>query len=134
MRILPTIALSALLLTAPSVYAEPSIEDLHALVYERAEAHNTDPAPIIRVIDRESRFNPSARGRLREVGLSQWLPGRGNAWDYTTAYREQHIDIHREYASNNPDAPYFDIDGIAELFSKGRAMQCQHWSSTLDYC
>lgn len=111
-----------------------SASNITELIYERALAHRTAPGPLLCVLSRESGLNPNFVGSHGEVGLSQWLPGRGNAWDFTSAYKVSGISIFREYARENPDAIYFDVDAAAELFSRGSVVRKQHWYSTLSFC
>lgn len=61
----------------------------------------------------------------------QWLPGRGNAWDWTTAAK-QGINIWHEYATGNTDAVWFDIDMAAELFEL--RLERIHWPETIRGC
>lgn len=124
--------------SAPARADELDEQQVRDLLTERALAHGVPPAMLHCVVQKESRFKPSARGRLREDGLAQWLPGRQNAWDYTTAYA-QGINIEQEYAAwragtGGEHAPYFDADGLAELFARGRAYRHQHWPATIRGC
>lgn len=126
---------AAVLLAGPSsaANAELSKQDITNLLTERAIAHDVSPAMMLCVVNKESRFDPSARGSLGERGLAQWLPGRKQAWDYTVAY-SQGIDIIKEYQRGNPDAVYFDADGLADLLSRGRAYRHKHWPVTIQGC
>lgn len=123
-----------LLAVVPSHASALDIEDAKLLVIDRAVAHSVSPALMLCVVNKESRFQAASRGSRGERGLAQWLPGRGNAWDYTSAYRLQGIDIIREYERGNPNAPYFDVDGQAELFARGYAFRQRHWFGTLRGC
>lgn len=127
-------------LTTPAVLAasEPHYVDIDtdtvkALIIDRAIAHGVNPDTLLCVVYKESKFNPNARGKMGEYGLAQWLPGRLNAWDYTLA-AQQGIDIVREYEARNIDAVYYDADGLAELFSRGRAYIAKHWPRTSIGC
>ena len=112
-----------------------SPEEVKSLVLERASVHGADSRLLLCVILRENpSLDPTKRGLLGEYGLSQWLPGRGNAWDETSAWLVQGIDIAREYEAGNPDAVFFDVDGIAELFAKPRQVREWHWHSTIKFC
>lgn len=111
-----------------------SQEDIERLVYARAAIHGANAETLLCVLRRESRLNPNFVGSHGEVGLAQWLPGRGNAWDSTLAYRVSGISIFREYDLGNPDAIYFDVDAIAEMFARGYAVRRAHWYSTLRLC
>lgn len=130
---LATVALIAATTTASAL--EP--DDIKQLINDRIAAHGGSAyeARILQcVIAKESRYSPSARGKLGERGVTQWLPGRGNAWDETTAYRVSGIDIIREYEAGNPDAVWYDIDGASDLFTRGRAVRRWHWASTIGGC
>lgn len=119
---------------APSRELSLSAESIETLIYDRALAHKIDATLLLCVLHHESRLNANFVGSHGEVGIAQWLPGRGNAWEFTSAYLISGISIFREYARQNPDAIYFDIDAAAELFSKGRVVRRQHWYSTLRLC
>lgn len=108
--------------------------NIEQLIYERALVHETEAVRLLCVLRRESRLNPNYVGSHGEIGIAQWLPGRGNAWEYTNAYRVSGINIFREYSLGNPDAVYFDIDAAAEMFSRGHATRRKHWFSTLRLC
>lgn len=116
------------------VSAELTEDQVRHLVVERALAHGANPDTLLCVVNKESRFKPSARGRQGEYGLAQWLPPvEDNAWGQTTAYANG-IDIAAEYERGNPDAPYYDADSIAELFARGRVFRQQHWYNTIRGC
>lgn len=110
----------------------PDADTVRAVIVDRAAAHGVDPALLLCTDRRESRLDPAAVGRRGERGVAQWLPPAGgrNAWDETSAYRELGIDVFAEYRRGNPDAVWFDVDGQAELFARGRGPF--HWAST--YC
>lgn len=133
------VGLLALCLPVSAAFAqEPDRDTVEALLADRAAAHGVSLSMLRCVVEKESRFKPSARGRLREDGLAQWLPGRANAWDNTSAFA-QGIDIEREYAAwragtGGEHAVYFDADGLAELFAKGRVFRHTHWPSTIRGC
>lgn len=112
---------------------EPDRDTVEALLADRAAAHGASLSMLRCVVEKESRFKPSARGRQGEYGLAQWLPGRDNAWDYSTAAKNG-INIGREYDNGNPDAAYYDADSLAELFARGRAWRHQHWPNTIKGC
>lgn len=122
----------ATLSTSP-VLAELEESQVRNLVIERALAHGVSPRMLLCVVQKESRFRPSARGKRGEYGLAQWMPGPGNAWDYTTA-AQMGISITAEYERGNPDAPYFDVDAMAELFARGASWRRQHWYNTIRGC
>jgi hypothetical protein len=130
------VALAAVLAVVPTAaHADgpwPDQDTVRAVIIDRAAAHGVDPAALLCTDWKESRFQPSARGGMGERGVAQWLPGRHNAWDETSAYRVLGIDIVAEYERGNPDALWFDIDGQAEIFSRGEAARRQHWAGT--YC
>jgi hypothetical protein len=105
-------------------------EHVEALIVDRAVAHGVDPAALLETAYCESRFRPSARGRLGEYGLFQWLPpDRRNAWGISTAAR-MGISIAERYEAGDPDAPYYDADAAAELFAMGAAVRRTHWRAT----
>lgn len=83
---------------------------LEELIVAKAIEHGSDPIKVLRVAQCESKLNPNAIGKNGERGIFQWLPGRGNAWDNTPAYREQGIDIVSLYQMNHEHATYYDID------------------------
>ena len=111
-------------------HAEISPQDVAYLAAWRASVHKTDVWGFLNLIKCESRFNPYAIGTAGEVGSMQWLPGRGNAWNETSAYRILHIDIHHEYQVKNPNAVFFDIDAGAELYARGEIFRRIHWFNT----
>lgn len=133
-----TLTVALALHSVPARADELDEQQIRDLLTEAALRHNVSPAMLHCVVQKESRFKPSARGTLREDGLAQWLPGSGNAWHYTSAYA-QGIDIEREYAAwragtGGEHAPYYDADGLAELFARGRAYRHQHWPATIRGC
>lgn len=135
MKRLFTAAMLALALLPTTATAQMPDEDtIRELVYDRAAVHGANANTMLCVIAKESRFSPSARGRMGERGVSQWLPGRNNAWDYTSAYTVSGIDIIREYEADNTTAVYYDVDMLAESFAKPRAFRWHHWRSTLTGC
>lgn len=113
---------------------EPTPQVVAAVVIDRAAAHGVDAAALGCTLYRESRFSPSARGRRGEIGVSQWLPpaGAGNAWDQTSAWREQRIDLAAAYRDDVETATWIDVDMAAELFARGPAFRLAHWGAT--YC
>lgn len=123
-----------LALVARPAHAELSVSDVKNLLIERAIAHKISPSMILCLVARENKsFDPSARGSLGEYGLAQWLPGHANAWSFTLA-ASQGISVYREYDRGNPDAAYYDADGLADLLSRGRAYRHKHWPITIIGC
>lgn len=112
----------------------PDREAVRGLLRERALAHGADPAEVLAVAACETggTFDPYLVGGHGERGLGQWLPGRGNAWDLTPAWREQGIDIVSAYRRGDPDAVWFDADMLAWSFGAEAAARYPglraHWS------
>jgi len=126
------LALALALVPGQARADEPTPAVVAAVVLDRARAHGVDPAALGCTLYRESRFVPSARGRRGEIGVAQWLPGGGNAWDQTSAWREQGIDLATAYARDAETATWIDVDMAAELFARGPATRRAHWAAT--YC
>ena len=57
-----------------------------------AQRYGVHPALVKAVVWRESRFDPLARGRKREIGLMQIMPATGQAW--ATAEKRLVFDTH----------------------------------------
>ena len=110
--------------------AQPSKDEIIELIRWRAQVHGAPVQLMLNVAQCESRFNPNAVGKLGERGLFQWLPGRLNAWDYTSAYRVSSIDIITAYQRADPNSVYYDIDAAAELFARGIVVIRWHWANT----
>ena len=99
MRVLPIAALSAglILLTAPSQAGEaiavarveaglteaglaaagpkPFVDIICPIMQQQAEARGLPPMPFVRLIWRESRFNPQAVSPKGAQGIAQFMPG-----------------------------------------------------------
>ena len=91
---------------------------VEAILIDRAAAHGANLAEVMTVARCENpRFDPSAVGGHGERGIGQWLPGRGNHWDRTPAWREQRIDVVAMYRAGHPDALWVDLDQFVWSFS-----------------
>jgi hypothetical protein len=94
-----------------------SPETVKQIVAERAEAYGASPALVLSVAACETggSFSPERVGSNGERGIGQWLPGRGNHWDRTPAWRVWQIDIVHEYVQRGPveEVVWLDIDQLA---------------------
>lgn len=92
-------------------------EEVIALATERAEAWGASSETVLRVIRCETggKYSPHLVGRSGELGLGQWL--RGGAWGSTRQSREWGIDVRAMYQAGDPDAVFWDIDGLSFAFS-----------------
>jgi Transglycosylase SLT domain len=106
-------------------------DQIKELITWRAQVHGAPIQLMLNVAYCESKYNPNAVGKRGERGIFQWLPGRGNAWDATSAYNVVSIDIQERYATHDVNAVFFDIDSAAELFAIP-AMRRAHWASTIN--
>jgi len=91
-------------------------ERYRELLVDRALAHGADPAEVTCIAYAESSLDPAAVGSHGERGFGQWVPGRGNHWDRTPAWRRQRIDIVAAYRAGDPDAVWIDADMLAWSF------------------
>jgi soluble lytic murein transglycosylase len=81
LRIIYWSVVTAVLLAALGVAA--SVRRQHAFdaeILQAAQAHQVHPALISSIIWKESRFNPSALGKAREIGLMQVTDGAAQDW------------------------------------------------------
>jgi hypothetical protein len=108
--------LGALLL---ALSQQPSTNQVEQLLIERAVVHRANQSEVLRVARCENtNLTPGLRNPVSgAIGIGQWLPGRGNHWDRTPAWREVGIDIHETYRSGNSNALYYDVDMFAWSFS-----------------
>ena len=86
-------------------------------VATRAAQYGASAARVLAVIDCETggSFNPNVIGSAGERGLGQWLAG--GHWYATPHYRELGVDVRALYRAGDPDAVYWDLDGLAWAFS-----------------
>lgn len=121
---------------APPAYAHHvTQDDVIALATERAEAWGASPARVLSIIRCETggKMRPDyPDGRLLvgssgELGVGQWL--RGGAWESTPQSRVLGINVRALYQNGDPEALFWDVDGLAWAFSPKapRGMQAQ-WS------
>lgn len=96
----------------------PSPAEVRAMVVEAAERHGGNAQQLTAIVSCETggSFDVGRVGRLGERGGGQWLPGAGNAWRLTSHAREG-VDIVSLYRAGSPDAPWLDIDGLAQAFA-----------------
>lgn len=106
---------SALLLTS-----QPTTSEVEQLLIDRSHAHGADPELVLRVARCENRnLTPGLLSPSQTtIGIGQWLRGRGNHWDLTPAYTVYNLDIFNLYASNDPNALYYDVDQFAWSMSQ----------------
>lgn len=92
--------------------------EVEQLLIDRASVHGASEGELLRVAYCENRnFIPGLRNSYSgAIGIGQWMPGRGNHWDRTPAWRENRIDIHQEYSIGNINSLYFDVDMLAWSF------------------
>lgn len=95
--------------------------EVEQLLIERATVHRAIPAEVVRVAKCENtHLTPGLvnYGGSGAIGIGQWMPGRGNHWDFSPAWRNYRIDIHEEYGRRNSDALYFDVDMFSWSFGE----------------
>ena len=115
------IALAAILFAA--VFAPPapgwSAAEVEREIVAAAHSYDVPAAPLIALARCESRLDPSAVGRLGELGVFQWLPTPpGGLWEYTPAGR----------AGLSPRDVTLDIAMGAWAYAHGGdALMVQHW-------
>lgn len=120
-RIILHAVLLALIATAsassPPATAHRAPDWIADEVATRAAQYGAAPARVLAVIDCETghSYSPFVIGRAGERGLGQWLAG--GHWYATPHYRELGVDVRAMYRDDNPDAVYWDIDGLAWAFS-----------------
>jgi len=109
MRVLPAACLfAALAFAAPSCYAaenaavasveaginaaglvaagpKPFVDIVCPIMQQQAESRGLPPMAFVRLIWRESRFNPKVRGRVGEIGLMQIRPLTAQEWAQSEA-------------------------------------------------
>lgn len=107
--------LAALLITLQTT------SEVEQLLTDRAQVHGASVGEVLRVSQCENRnltpglVNYAGSGA---IGIGQWLPGRGNHWDRTPAWREHRIDIHQVYRAGDINALYYDVDMFAWSFGR----------------
>lgn len=101
-------------------------DDVVALATERAEAWGARPSRVLAIIRCETgnTWRSDLIGKAGEVGRAQWL-ARG-AWYGTRHYTEWGIDIRAMYHAGDPDAEFWDIDGLAH--AQARPDLAYQWS------
>jgi len=99
------------------------------MVVEAAERHGANAQQLLSVVSCETggTYRVDLVGRAGERGASQWLPGMGNAWRLTSHAREG-VDIVALYRAGSPDAPWLDIDGLAQAFAYHPVQARREWS------
>ena len=94
-----------------------SPDEVVELATERAIAWGASVPRVLGIIRCESggTFSPHLVGRDGELGLGQWLAG--GAWYSTPQFRKWGLDIRALYRAGDPDATFWDIDGLSWSFS-----------------
>lgn len=98
---------------------QTTTNEVEQLLIERATVHRAIPAEVVRVAKCENtHLTPGLvnYGGSGAIGIGQWMPGRGNHWDRTPAWRVLGIDIHQAYRSLDNNALYYDVDMFAWSF------------------
>ncbi len=92
-------------------------DDLRSLAVERAEAWGASSSRVLAIVRCETgnKWRTDLIGAAGELGAGQWMAG--GAWYATPQYRVLGVDIRTLYQEDHPDAPFWDMDGLAWSFS-----------------